>query len=34
MYGKNAWEKYDDKALNELMKFNEEYKDFLSSCKT
>ena len=34
MYSKNAWEKYNDKKLNDLMKFNEEYKDFLSKSKT
>ena len=34
MYSKNAWEKYDDTTLNDLMKFNEEYKEFISSCKT
>lgn len=34
MYAKNAWEKYDGEKLAELMKFNEEYKEFLSLCKT
>lgn len=34
MYGKNAWEKYDDEALKQLMEFNEEYKDFISKGKT
>lgn len=34
MYAKNAWNKYKDNALNELMQFNEEYKDFISTGKT
>ena len=34
MYAKNAWEKYQGEALAELMKFNEEYKEFISVCKT
>ena len=34
MYAKNAWEKYKDDSLSDLMKFNEEYKEFLSLCKT
>ena len=34
MYSKNAWEKYTGKKLDDLMKFNEEYKDFLSKSKT
>ena len=34
MYGKNAWKKYSGNNLNELMQFNEEYKDFISLCKT
>ena len=34
MYSKNAWEKYTGSNLDELMKFNEEYKEFLSVCKT
>ena len=34
MYSKNAWNKYEGKSLDELMKFNEEYKDFISKGKT
>lgn len=34
MYGKNAWNKYEGKKLDELMAFNEEYKDFISKGKT
>ena len=34
MYAKNAWEKYTGEKLDELMKFNEEYKEFLSFSKT
>ena len=34
MYGKNAWNKYTGEKLDALMKFNEEYKDFISKCKT
>ena len=34
MYAKNAWEKYTGEKLNELMKFNEDYKNFLSTAKT
>jgi aspartyl aminopeptidase len=34
MYAKNAWEKYKGDSLNEFMKFNEEYKEFISLCKT
>lgn len=34
MYNKNAWNKYSGDKLNDLMQFNEEYKDFLSNCKT
>ena len=33
MYGKNAWEKYENK-MDELMSFNEEYKHFISVGKT
>ena len=29
MYRKNAWEKYDEAALNEVMAFNEGYKKAL-----
>ncbi len=34
MYKKNAWEKYDESQMNDLMHFNEEYKDFISKGKT
>jgi aspartyl aminopeptidase len=34
MYAKNAWENYKGDSLDELMKFNEEYKEFISLCKT
>lgn len=34
MYNENAWKKYDDKSLAELMKFNDGYKDFISYGKT
>ena len=34
MYSKNAWEKYDESALKEVMKFADEYKDFLTYGKT
>ncbi len=34
MYAKNAWEKYDNEQLQELMKFNEEYKNYISVGKT
>jgi len=34
MYKKNAWAKYEAKELNELMSFCEDYKDFISTCKT
>lgn len=34
MYRKNAWLKYDQKQREEVMKFSEGYKDFLSSSKT
>lgn len=34
MYRKNAWKKYSDKQLQQVMKFAEEYKDFLSYGKT
>ena len=32
MYNKNVWKKYDN--YDELMKFNEEYKQFISTSKT
>ena len=34
MYSKNAWEKYSEEEFNLVMKFNEDYKDFLSKGKT
>ena len=34
MYRKNAWEKYDETMLNDVMAFNEGYKDYLSKSKT
>ena len=34
MYRKNAWEKYDEVQLNDVMSFNEGYKDYLSASKT
>lgn len=34
MYGKNAWKKYNNESLDKLMQFNEEYKEFISVCKT
>ncbi len=34
MYRKNAWLKYDQKQVKEVMKFAEGYKDFLSFSKT
>ena len=34
MYAKNAWSKYSGEALNELMQFNEEYKAYITNCKT
>ena len=34
MYRENAWKKYDEKALNEVMEFNEGYKEYLSHSKT
>lgn len=30
----NAWEKYDEKAMNACMSFNEGYKKYISDCKT
>lgn len=32
MYSKNVWQKYD--SYDEIMKFNDEYKEFISQCKT
>ena len=34
MYRKNAWEKYDEQGLENVMSFNEGYKDYLSKSKT
>ncbi len=34
MYAKNAWTKYEANQLEDLMKFNEDYKDFISKAKT
>lgn len=34
MESKNAWEKYSDKDLKKVDKFAEEYREFLSECKT
>ena len=34
MYAKNAWKKYSNESLAELMAFNEEYKDFITKGKT
>ena len=34
MYKKNAWSKYNDQDMKKLMTFCEDYKDFLSTCKT
>ena len=34
MYSKNAWSKYSGKKLENLFDFNEEYKNFISKCKT
>ncbi|MBE6048084.1 MAG: aminopeptidase [Clostridium sp.] len=31
---KNAWEKYDEKGIEEIFQFNEGYKKFMSDCKT
>ncbi|MDQ0148473.1 aminopeptidase [Eubacterium multiforme] len=31
---KNAWEKYDEKGIQEIFNFNEGYKKFISECKT
>jgi len=34
MEKKIAWNKYDEKAKKEVFSFNEDYKEFLSTCKT
>ena len=31
---KNNWDKYSESELNDLMKFADGYKEFISSCKT
>ena len=34
MYAKNAWEKYNERQIKEMMNFNEGYKDFITKGKT
>ena len=34
MYQENAWKKYSDESLDKLMKFNDDYKNYLSNSKT
>ena len=34
MYNKNAWEKYSDEDFKLVMKFNDDYKDFITKGKT
>ena len=34
MYNKNAWKKYNNESMNDLMAFNEEYKHYISVGKT
>ena len=34
MYNKNAWEKYSDEEFKLVMKFNDDYKDFITKGKT
>ena len=34
MYRKNAWEKYSEKVVKEVYEFGNEYKEFISKCKT
>ena len=34
MYRKNAWEKYSEKEVKEVYEFGNEYKEFISKCKT
>lgn len=34
MYQEYAWKKYNDKAFEQLNSFAEDYKDFISECKT
>ena len=33
MYGKLAWEKYNDEQINDIMTFNEGYKNYIVSVK-
>ena len=34
MYGKLAWEKYNDEQINDIMTFNEGYKNYITKGKT
>lgn len=34
MYAKNAWEKYNEEQIKEIMDFNEDYKNFITKGKT
>ena len=34
MYGKLAWEKYNDEQINDIMTFNEGYKNYITKAKT
>lgn len=34
MYAKNAWEKYNNEEINDVMNFNEGYKNFITKGKT
>ena len=34
MYNKNAWEKYNETEFADVMKFNEDYKEYISKGKT
>lgn len=34
MYGKLAWEKYNDEQINDIMTFNEDYKNYITKGKT
>ena len=33
MYGKLAWEKYNDEQINDIMTFNEGYKNYITKGK-
>ncbi|MFQ9889342.1 MAG: hypothetical protein ACLRWM_02010 [Streptococcus sp.] len=33
MYGKLAWEKYNDEQINDIMTFNEGYKNYITKVK-